>query len=179
MAQERLKWIVRTFLVAMVLIFNVKMTLANTSDEVPRFGVEIGIGTDIPLYGFLQSKVLYSPPIWDDRLACFLLYAKAEAFLGSDFPKNIHDLEIGTKIYVLHEGVFRPYTAIQGGVHFINAPSSLLRDTSDFFIYPLFSIGVGSDFMFTKHFGLTVGLLFSLYYPRVLLRPELNLKLQF
>lgn len=171
MCNAHSKWRMSYCFASLLLLLSSQTTFAE--GEAKRFGVEVGIGTESFLYGFVQSKFLYVPSLLNNHLAIYFLYAKGEAVAYVDVAPHLQYFQIGSKLYIINQNVFRPYIAVQGGVNLIS------EGTTNVSILPLIYIGAGSDFMFTEHLGLTTGLLFSLAYPMILVRPELNLKLQF
>lgn len=156
-------------------ILLIQTALANPKNKVKRFSVEIGVGSQLIAESSIQGKILYTPPIWENILTTYLAYLKSYSITPSMFPHSRHLVQLGVKAYFNKDTLFRPYWAIQGGLSFDTWTKSS-SDTIELQIYPLFHLGVGSDFMITEQFGLT--LLFS-RSPVALSRAELNAKFDF
>jgi hypothetical protein len=137
---------------------------ALAAEPVPRLGftaLVAGNALIIPSAGFRLS---YRLPALADRLDVFAGWDPMNAALTTAQVQFAH---VGLRYYFLTEGAWQPHALASGGVTYFTNPTVSYDG-------PFAALGVGTDWMPTRNFGLTGSV--TANYPMTV-RLELGAKL--
>jgi hypothetical protein len=135
-----------------------------TDRAVPRFGftaLVAGNALFIPSAGYRLS---YRLPAFADRLDVFAGWDPMNAAFTTAQVQFAH---VGLRYYFLTEGAWQPHALASGGVTYFTNPTMSYDG-------PFGALGIGTDWMPTRHFGLTGNV--TANYPMTV-RLELGAKL--
>jgi hypothetical protein len=137
---------------------------ALAAEPVPRFGftaLVAGNALVVPSAGFRLS---YRLPVLADRLDVFAGWDPMNLALTTAQLQFAH---VGARYYFLTEGAWQPHALASGGVTYFTNPAMSYNG-------PFAALGIGTDWMPTRHFGLTGNV--TANYPMTV-RLELGAKL--
>jgi hypothetical protein len=135
-------------------------------EPVRRFSFDVGGGLNL-IKPFIQARLGYRLPVFDDRIDLMLSYSPLGGDLNASSKEwSFQTVQVGGKFYFFTEGWFQPYAVLMGGLNFYS--NNLSQE--DFWqnTYSTILPGLGADFMITPWFGFNAQIL--------MLRPELNFK---